>query len=253
MYRHILTITGLCCVLLACGSTTPPEELAKLPQPLNDTGTSFCRDLNGANIDCTEAPPQDGSSGRDSAPGQKRGGGYAGFDFTKLDTTGKPLARQDVSWSGDDPWACVKDNHTELVWETKSTAPDSLNHRDHLYVWHNPALPNGGLAGEPAANQCGGVACDTQSFVEAMNKARWCGFSNWRLPTTSELLSLVITDHLALVTDRDYFPETQSSHYWTGQTYAPDNNKAWYVYFSDGSVASTLKSQRMYIRLVANP
>lgn len=246
-------------VLSGCGSSTLSEpENTKPPHPLNDTGTTFCRDLQGAASDCAKAPAQDGNSGRDSKPVQKRGGGYAGFDFTKLDAQGRPLPIQDMTWNpggtqaSGEQWFCVQDNHTGLIWEIKSSTSGSLNHRDHLYVWHDPdASRNGGLAGEPGTTRCGDIPCDTWAFVHALNEQRWCGIDKWRLPTTSELLSLVVTDYLALVADREIFPDTQSSHYWTSQSFAPDNSKAWYVYLSDGSVASTLKSQPMYIRLVA--
>lgn len=259
-YLHLVAVTGFCCALMACGSSAPSVENKSLQRPLNDTGTSFCRSLDGATADCAVAPVQDGNSGRDVEPVSKYGGGYAGFDFTKLDAKGKPLARQDIAWNNGEKttageqWFCVKDNHTGLVWEIKSSAPESFNHRDHLYTWHNPDnANNGGFAGEAGSRQCGAISCDTASYVNAMNQQRWCGISTWRMPTTSELLSLVVTDHLALVAERHYFPDTRASHYWTSQSYAPDNTKAWYVYLSDGSMASTLKSQPMYIRLVANP
>lgn len=242
---------------MACGSATPPPA-EKIPQrPLNDTGTRFCRDLAGVSIDCSKAPPQDGNSGRDIQSVKKAGNGYAGFDFTKLDNKGQPISRQDMTWNEGgsaatgEQWFCVKDNHTNLVWEIKSG--EGLNDKDHLYVWHDPDhLHNGGSAGEPATRQCGDISCDTHAFVTAMNAKRWCGIDHWRLPTTSELMSILVTDHLALVADQDYFPETQSSHYWTSQSYGPDNTKAWYVYLSDGSVANTLKSQPMFVRLVAD-
>lgn len=260
MQRRLFAMATLGICLLGCGSSTPPdEEIVMPPHPLNDTGTTFCRSLQGTASHCAQAPAQDGNNGRDGQPVKKLGGGYAGFDFTKLDGQGKPLPVQDMAWNpGGAPvtgerWSCVRDNHTGLVWEIKSADAGSVNHRDFLYVWHDTdTAANGGFAGEPSSTQCGSIPCDTQSLVTALNEQRWCGIDRWRLPTTSELLSLVVTDHLALVADRHYFPDMQSSHYWTSQSYAPDNTKAWYGYFSDGSVANTLKSQPMYVRLVAD-
>lgn len=266
MYRPVFASIALCYTLLGCGSSamppveTPPAETPYPSRPLNDTGTRFCRDLQGVNAPCADAPAQDGNSGRDSQKIAKAGGGDAGLDFTKLGAHGKPLASQDVGWNPGgtaatgEQWRCVKDNHTGLIWEVKNPAPGSLNHRDYLYEWHseNPAS-NGGFAGESSSRRCGGIPCDTQAFIAAMNVERWCGVNRWRLPTAAELLSIVVTDHLALVADQAYFPETQASHYWTSQSFAPDNTKAWYGYFSDGSIANTLKSQPMYVRLVAGP
>ena len=260
MQRRLFAFIALGISLFGCGSSTPPpEEITKPLRPLNDTGTTFCRTLEGAASDCLQAPPQDGNSGRDSQPVKKRGGGHAGLDFTKLDAQGKPLPIQDMAWNpGGAPatgerWSCIEDNHTGLVWEIKDSNSASLNHRDHLYVWHDPdTTRNGGFSGDTSITQCGDATCDTHAFVEAMNEQRWCGIDHWRLPTTSELLSIVVTDHLVLVADKHYFPDAQPSHYWSNQSYAPDNTKAWYAYLSDGSVAHTLKSQPMYVRLVAD-
>ncbi len=261
MQQRLFAIVALSFSFLGCGSSNSPtqDDIAKPLHPLNDTGTTFCRDSQGAASNCTRAPAQDGNHGRDSQPVKKRGGGYAGFDFTKLNTQGKPLPIQDASWSDGgslttgERWFCVLDNHTGLVWEIKNSESGTLNHRSYLYVWHDPDMTrNGGFGGEVSATQCGGITCDTHAFVKAMNEQRWCGIDRWRLPTTSELLSLVVTDQLTIVADGDYFPDMQSSHYWSSQSYAPDNTKAWYAYLSDGSVANTLKSQPMFVRLVAD-
>ena len=86
---------------------------------LNDTGITTC----------TGSLPQDCTQGRDAAAAAdtlpKVGNGGAGFDFTKLGSDGTVLAKQNVAWSNSgseaagSKWACVRDNHTGLVWEVK--------------------------------------------------------------------------------------------------------------------------------------
>lgn len=256
----ILPLPGalaLLTALVACGSSESDPTAVKPATPLNDTGTSFCRDLTGASVTCSTAPIQDGNTGRDARTLNKQGGGTNGLDLTKLDANGGLLARQYAPWNSaanNIPWHCVRDNHTGLVWETKSSTPGSFNHKDHLYQWHNPvAATDGGVAGDPGREMCGSALCDTAAYVTALNAARWCGSDQWRLPTVTELLSLVVTDNLGLAFDPEYFPDAQPSHYWTSESYAPDQTKAWYLYLSDGSVASTLKSKPMYLRLVYRP
>lgn len=255
----------LAAILAACGGTPPsiPPVINAHPFPLNDTGTTFCRSAEGA-IDCEQAVEQDGNTGRDALAQRgalsKQGGGVAGFDLLKLDSQGIPLAVQDQEWLDDGSveagtlWHCVQDVHTGMIWEIKSAQSEALNYREALYQWHDTdSARNGGFAGAPSTEVCGSIPCDTQAFVQAMNDVAWCGIDQWRLPSVSEFLSLVVTDHFQLAADSHYFPHMQANHYWTGQSFAPDRSMAWYMYFSDGSPANTLKDKFMYLRLVYLP
>ena len=241
---------------------TPP--VSSIPFPLNDTGTTYCRNAAGITESCITAPPQDGNTGRDALAKNgalvKLGDGAAGLDLTKLDANGEALAIQNTPWSDGgntaegSQWHCVRDNHTGLIWETKNTNNGGLNHPDWSYQWHQPNAPyNGGYAGEPSSEMCGPIPCNTDAFVTALNTAQLCGINTWRLPTVDEHLSLVVTDNFELAIDNHYFPHTHPSHYWTSQSYAPNNSHAWYFYFSDGSPANTLKNKPMFLRLVHRP
>lgn len=220
--------------------------------PLNDTGVSWCRDAEQIELDCPVAgwPAQDGEFGRDALArlGQlpKQGSGAAGFDFTRLGADGADLP------SGYEQWSCVRDNHTGLVWEVKRNDPDRLQHRAHTYTWfdQNPDS-NGGGEGSPDGGQCAGSACDTQSYVAAINAMALCGFSDWRLPTVSELHSIMHLGVSAPPIDTDFFPHTQSfSDYWTGVTRPFNTGSAWVVSFWLGSDLSSLKSNARLLRLV---
>lgn len=228
--------------------------------PLNDTGILKCQSLLGF-VDCRQTPGQDGNTGRDALAAEgrlsKKGGGAAGFDFTKLGADGKPLAIQQVDWqmggkeADGSHWRCVKDNHTGLIWEVKQDDPAELGYGQYSYSWYNPnPLLNGGFAGNRSTELCGGIACDTEAFTAAMNQQKLCGFTHWRLPKVAELMSLVWGDRQSLAIDNAYFPNTPNSHFWTSQSFAPLDTSAWYVYFSDGSPSNTLKATPMHIRLV---
>jgi len=71
----------------------------------------------------------------------------------------------------------------------------------------------------------------------------------WRLPTITELLTLV--DH----SKYDHCCKTNSlkcvsSYYWSSTTYASYTSYAWYVYFYNGVVNHNYKTGNMYVRCV---
>src|SRR5690606_37411470 len=136
----------------------------------------------------SDFPGQDAEYGRDAlaAAGllQKVGGGSAGFDFTKLDDNGNPLSASATEWS------CVKDNHTGLIWEEKTTS--GLRSMNHTYSWYNPdSSTNGGHSGYKDGGSCSESKCDTRDYVRAVNMQNLCGANDWRMPTIDELHSIV--------------------------------------------------------------
>lgn len=173
-------------------SVTPRVPLAIVEhiENLNDTGVVGCSDLATRNLPCPvpSLPNQDAEVGRDARAhgGQltKVGFGPAGFDFTKIDAGGNPTANDAVTWS------CVRDNVTGLIWEVPGGS--ALTSAENSYTWYQPdPLLNAGETGERNGGVCVGSECDTFGFIAALNEARYCGYSDWRLPTGRELFSLV--------------------------------------------------------------
>lgn len=228
------------------------------PLPLNDTGIDVCHDNNYPRypadcvlvaVDGGSAPRQDARFGRDAQAKAgtlaKIGGGGKGFDFTKI--------------AGG---ACVRDNVTGLVWESKVNDVRSLHYMGWTYTWYdsahnyygNPGTPGGGVCGlnnnvcdSRCLTQdglgCDGVCtigfhCDTEKFVADVNAEGLCGYRDWRVPTVRELQSIVDYGRLPPAIDPDFFPNTNSSNfpntgstfefigYWTSSPSPADPNYA---------------------------
>jgi len=225
---------------------------------LNDTGITTCSDDANNGLTCPQAthPGQDADYGRDAQAQAgtltKIGGGRAGFDFTKLDANGNPLADQTVAYTIT-PWDCVRDNHTGLVWEVKTT-DGGLRDANHTYTWYNSTGVNDG--GSPGTANGGGCVdasnCDTEKYVAAVNAAGLCGQTDWRLPTVDELMSLVDSSiaYPGPTIDIGYFFNTSSSYYWSSSPSASNSDDAWSINFYFGGVNNLNKSSTGYVRLV---
>ena len=237
--------------------------------PINDTGIDWCADAaNDYNsgdsaykaTQCeavTNAgfPEQDGHHGRDvlARAGQlpKIGSGMAGFDYTKISNNGAELPATATLGHGPDDWACTRDNVTGLIWEVKVNNSNHTRHWQHTYTWYDPNSFTGNV-GAPNGGMCMGSACDTTSFVQAVNAQTLCGNSDWRMPTSRELEGIVNFGHGSFVPaiDTVYFPNTVRTGYWSGRPMAYGRWWAWAVSFQGGSVWDSDKTSRYGVRLV---
>ncbi|MEB4590558.1 DUF1566 domain-containing protein [Candidatus Thiothrix sp. Deng01] len=230
----------------AVSAVVQPSPTGKL----NDTGITADQCGNAsANAACPQAgfPQQDGETGRDATqPTNNDADGHRGFSFTKISSTGMALAADAASW------ACVKDNVTGLIWEVK-TDDDGLHDKDWTYTWYDPnTVTNGGDNGVANGGSCGDTsACDTSSYVVAVNAEGWCGAtSGWRMPTVGELQSIADLSGNGLAIDVAYFPNTVLWLYWSGTPYAGDASSAWYVFFGYGSDGLIGRDLGVSVRLV---
>ena len=232
---------------------------------LNDTGIVWGGNYpHYNNSTCTgeTIAQQDCSHGRDAraAAGtlNKIGGGAAGFDFTRLNADGS-----NYTGSGDynaEPWACVRDNHTGLIWEVK-TNDGGIHDKDHTYRWGGKTA----LVNQQARDDgWGDFYDDWDTLVDGSNNKSLCGLSNWRVPTVNELTSIVnlgvhwntslpSTDPI----DTDYFPNfTAWRRYWSSSPrhFYACPNCAHIVFFKHGGGASFVanrSSVHVHVRLVA--
>ncbi|MGR0482592.1 MAG: Calx-beta domain-containing protein [Candidatus Electronema sp. V4] len=225
--------------------TITNDDSAKTTGALNDTGVTWSgRYDSGNNTTCVSSSipvgdnvvaAQDCSHGRD-ATHNDNSDGQAGFSYTKLDSSGQPLANQQMDYTAT-PWACVRDNVTGLTWEVK-TDDGGLHDKDDAYTWYNTnPTTNGGINGTDGAgnSSCYGYAsgnsasyCNTQAYVNRVNAAGLCGANDWRMPTVKELESLwhYGRGYPDMAIDSDYFPNTMNHGFWSGLPFA--NNPAWY-------------------------
>lgn len=128
---------------------------------------------------------------------------------------------------------CVLDAVTGLVWEGKTAS--------------------GLRAGSQRYTNIGdGRAGDASAYVGAVNAARLCGFSDWRLPTVVELQGLVnygIASPGPTI-DLNWFPNSSNALHWTAEGSAASGSIAWYVYFDYGSASWSDRGNAYAVRLV---
>jgi hypothetical protein len=186
---------------------------------LNDTGIGpiQCYEL-GSNtlISCTSAAAvvlddqQDGMVGRDTTNSDNTDG-RLGFSYSLVAKVGGGFFEKTE---------CVKDNVTGLIWEGKTASGDARDGSKRFY------------------NKGDGSAGDASQYVETVNALRICGYSDWRLPTASELHGLVDygKGQSGPMIDVDWFPNTQAGSYWASPRPSRYQEWAWVVSFSNGFV-----------------
>lgn len=167
--------------------------------------------------------------------------------FTKLDAAGEDLPDSAAKWS------CVRDDNTGLVWENK-TIDGGVSDQGNTYSWYDPNPgTNGGWEGcmhpsivewdedryryicyPKSGDYCPQDNCNTLCYSQAVSAANLCGASDWRTPTKDELTMLAQSSGALGEVDRDYFPYTLWTTYWSATPYAESWAWAWTVYLDTG-------------------
>jgi len=110
----------------------------------------------------------------------------------------------------------VTDNTTGLMWQQVDD--------NKRYVW------------EAALNYCGDLSL--------------AGFSDWRLPTLKELVSIIEYEKYSPATDGLFFPDTNLDNYWSSSVFALDSSYAWNAGFRYGIIVTSKKLNGCYVRCV---
>lgn len=249
------------------GSGRHNEDLICSIQPTVATQTTDGFDSDGDII----RAGQDAHYGRDFTHNDNSDG-FAGFSFTKLDSNGAVLVDQTQDYATK-PWACIKDNVTGLIWETKTT--NGLQNRSHRYTWYNSTGTNDGgdwgvgdtgvgvttgfetqVGAITGSDKCENPSrCDTEKYVADINAsnagAGICGATDWRLPNREELNSIVNYAKIGPAIDQNFFPNATVFEHWTSSPVSFDKTRAWLISFLSISISRFYdKSYDSHIRLV---
>ena len=225
----------------------------------NDTGVNVGAEANtGNNISCTTTTTaleqQDCANGRDALARTGRlaklGTGPSGFDYTKLAINGAPLAIQTRAYSvsgseaAGTQWACVRDNHTGLVWEVKEAS--GVHAYTTTYRW-------GGLTaiGINNNNRQGDYFSDWNVLVNSANNNARCGVSDWRVADIKSLSTLVNYSRPdGTSANVEFFPFIDEDH-WSASPFNNDTNAAYSISFGTGTDRDLARSQERSVRLVS--
>jgi hypothetical protein len=168
-------------------------------------------------------------------------GNYTGSprSFAKLGPDGTELQINATSWS------MVRDNNTGLIWESK-TNDSSIHDKDRTFPRcdTNP-VTNGGNPGD-----CD-LSNNSEGFIIDLNTSNFGGYSDWRVPTIKELLTLVHWDSAYPAINTFFFPNTQIGEYLS-ITYSndPDYPNPLILNFTEGEVDNNSYSTEFYIMAV---
>ncbi len=87
--------------------------------------------------------------------------------------------------------------------------------------------------------------------LKAPEKLATAGFKDWRLPTVEELFYLADRTRSNPAIDKDFFPDTPSSWFWSSTPYsASPSGYAWDVHFSGGALNYDGQNYELYVRAV---
>ncbi|MEE9447440.1 MAG: DUF1566 domain-containing protein, partial [Arenicellales bacterium] len=129
--------------------------------------------------------------------------------FTKIDFKGYALTEQV------NHWPCARDKRTGLLWEVK-LFDGGVSDAEHTYSWFSPISMHAEKGkGHANQGQCYALSCDTESYIQEINRIALCGSTQWRLPTFSELESLIDRDYFNPTINQKIFKYTRKSIYWT--------------------------------------
>ena len=163
-------------------------------------------------------------------------------DFLKMSNDGEIIELESSEWS------CVLENNKSLVWEVKSES-EGIQYALNTYTWFDGYT---GRKNNMYSNNCyWGESCNTQSYVDDINEAQLCSYSNWRLPTRDELNSIkYYWGDSDILIDLDFFPNTQMGTYWTSGSEKDSPSLAYEIPFFFGGSLARDKYKATFVRLV---
>jgi hypothetical protein len=144
--------------------------------------------------------------------------------------------------------------------KTNGGHPGGINKKefsDNIYVSYNCSFPDKEHPlFTPAAD-----GCTSKQYIEIFNKAGVCGFSDWRLPSMTELNTIVVYESEKSVVDANYFIDEnyqfingESEIRYLSSTPSVDNDASvWCLNANTKQTQLCNKQNYFYIRLVRGP
>ena len=181
-----------------------------------DAGNIKCYDKTGREIPVPDY--------QDELYGQNGCFSVNPMSFTKLDGAGNPLS-DTATWA--EGYRMVLDNNTGLIWEVKSPVEKDINFSGNRYTWE-----------------------EAKKYIEKLNKIKYGGFSDWRLPNKDELRSIIDYGRTNPAVDTFFFPNCQVAFYWTSVPYMMQPPFVWGIFFGLGSGIPYTPSSLQCVRAV---
>jgi hypothetical protein len=224
-----MTGVGLVSIEEDKGATATPSPGGTLPSPtshlLPDTGISATQcakrgtDVVSLCTDADAIAQQDGNTGLDVTSANDSDG-KLGFSYSRVSNFALT--------------ECVKDNITGLTWEGK-TADGGLRDRNNTYTNYRDARQG-----------------DVGAYVNLVNGQGLCGYTDWRIPNTHELQSIIDygVAYPGPTIDIRWFPNTKDGFYWTDAVDATYYDNAMRIPFSFGGIGAANRKETFHVRLV---
>jgi Protein of unknown function (DUF1566) len=213
------------------------------PQGINDTGLVQCLTAQDEWTTECAGSGQDAETGRD-ATHPKMKDGWAGFAFVRVCHSGERAGTGNcpavpAEGNGPSDWGCTEDKVTGLMWEIKTAS--GLHQGSNTYRY---TLPDDGSD-----------VPNVPAFVEQVNAENLCGHSDWRVPSSSELLSMMRYGKLGQrwAFNVEFFPNIAMNmrspwnvQFWTSTPSLPlaPDQRNWIISFGSGTLDDSDTAKR---------